>query len=352
MTTGTTHRGKGDLAEGARLRDGETGRTTRSGGGGDKRTRANRAREIPARNLRGARMTRAPIEWPTLGLLAACYAAWALGTAALSEMWLPLGIATTALSITLFSSLQHETIHGHPFRDGRLNAALVFPALGLLIPYLRFRDTHLDHHADASLTDPYDDPETNYLDPATWNGLSRPVRAALAFNNTLFGRIAIGALVSQIAFMIGDLRLALRGDRRTIIGWLWHVPALAPVVLWLWSVAAMPFWAYLCAAYAGLSIVKIRTFLEHRAHERARERTAIIEDRGPLALLFLNNNLHAVHHMHPKLPWYRLPARYYPNAEQYRERNGGYVYRSYGEIFRRHLFRAKDPVPHPLWPSS
>lgn len=352
MATGTTHRGKGDLAEGARLRDGETGRTTRSGGGGGKRAGANRAREVPARNLRGARMARAHIEWPTLGLLAACYAAWAFGTTVLSEMWLPLGIAITALSVTLFSSLQHETIHGHPFRDGRLNAALVFPALGLLIPYLRFRDTHLDHHADANLTDPYDDPETNYLDPATWKGLSRPVRAALAFNNTLIGRIAIGALVSQIAFAMGDLRLALRGDRRTIIGWLLHVPALAPVVLWLWSVAAMPFWAYLCAAYAGLSIVKIRTFLEHRAHERARERTAIIEDRGPLALLFLNNNLHAVHHMHPKLPWYRLPGRYYRNAERYRERNGGYVYRSYGEIFRRHLFRAKDPVPHPLWPSS
>jgi 8-oxo-dGTP pyrophosphatase MutT (NUDIX family) len=31
-------------------------------------------------------------------------------------------------------------------------------------------------------------------------------------------------------------------------------------------------------------------------------------------------------------------------------RNDGYRYASYGEIFRRHLFRAKDPVPHPLYP--
>jgi len=28
----------------------------------------------------------------------------------------------------------------------------------------------------------------------------------------------------------------------------------------------------------------------------------------------------------------------------------GDVYRSYSEIFRDHLWRAKDPVPHPLRP--
>ena len=36
----------------------------------------------------------------------------------------------------------------------------------------------------------------------------------------------------------------------------------------------------------------------------------IIEDRGPLAILFLNNNFHAVHHANPRLAWYRLPAEY------------------------------------------
>jgi hypothetical protein len=31
-------------------------------------------------------------------------------------------------------------------------------------------------------------------------------------------------------------------------------------------------------------------------------------------------------------------------------RNGGYRYRSYGEVFLRHFLRRKDPVPHPLYP--
>ena len=37
--------------------------------------------------------------------------------------------------------------------------------------------------------------------------------------------------------------------------------------------------------------------------------------------------------------------------ERYLAVNDGYVYRSYGEVFRRYFWRAKDPVPHPLWPS-
>ena len=81
----------------------------------------------------------------------------------------------------------------------------------------------------------------------------------------------------------------------------------------------------------------------------ARARTVIIEDRGLLAFLFLNNNLHVVHHVNPGVPWYRLPALYRAGKERYLEMNDGYVYRSYGEVFRRYLFKAKDPVPHPIW---
>lgn len=112
--------------------------------------------------------TAATSEWPTIALTAACYGLWVLATLWAAAVWLPLGIALTAVAITLHSSLQHEVLHGHPFRRPALNAALVFPALGLFVPYLRFRDTHLAHHQDARLTDPYDDPESNYLAPPVW----------------------------------------------------------------------------------------------------------------------------------------------------------------------------------------
>ncbi len=294
------------------------------------------------------RRARATVEWPTLALMAACYGLWVLATLWAAALWLPLGIALTAVAITLHSSLQHEALHGHPFRQPGLNAALVFPALGLFVPYLRFRDTHLAHHQDAKLTDPYDDPESNYLAPRVWNRIAAPLQWVLRLNNTLVGRLILGPLISQIAFMRDDWADMRAGDRCVARAWLLHVPAVGLVLIWLLGVSAMPVWAYLVAAYCGMSILKIRTFLEHQAHERSSHRTVIIEDRGPLALLFLNNNLHVVHHMHPTVPWYRLPALYTANRPRYLTRNGGYRYRSYGEVFRRYLLRTKDPVAHPL----
>jgi fatty acid desaturase len=288
-------------------------------------------------------------EWPTMLLLACCYALWAAATTLVPPFSLTLAIALAAVAGALHSSLSHEMIHGHPFRSRWLNAALVFPALTLVVPYARFRETHLEHHRDANLTDPFDDPESNYLDAAVWERLSRPERAVLRFNNTLAGRLLVGPLVGTAAFIAGDIRRARAGDGRVLAGWLAHIPAVAVVALWLAWVGTIPVWAYLVAAYLALSILKIRTFLEHQAHDRVRGRTVIIEDRGPLALMFLNNNLHVVHHMHPRVPWFRLPAMYFGNRARYLKRNDGYMYRSYAEVFRRYLFRAKDPVPHPLW---
>ena len=290
------------------------------------------------------------IEWPTWGLLVACYGLWALGTTAAAAFWLPLGMVLVMLAAALHSSLCHEALHGHPTRNDRVNSALVFPALSLAVPYLRFRDTHLAHHHDEILTDPYDDPESNYLDPAVWAGLPRWWKAVLRFNNTLLGRLLVGPLVGQIAFVRGDWRAIRAGDRAVLRAWLWHVPAVAIVLLWLGWVASMPVWAFALATYGSLSILKIRTFLEHRAHEKARARTVVIEDRGPLALIFLNNNFHVVHHMHPQVAWYDLPGLYRMRRDHYLGRNGGYVYRSYGQVFRQYLLRTKDPVPHPLWP--
>lgn len=291
------------------------------------------------------------VEWPTLFVLVATYAVWALGTTVAFSLSPLLGIVLTGLAIAQFSSLQHEILHGHPFPSRRVNEALAFPALNLTIPFGRFRDTHLAHHHDPVLTDPYDDPESNYLDPVVWAQLPGWLKLLYRFNNTLFGRVVVGSILGNLRWLITEWGGLRRGDPGVRRDWVLHLGGLALVVVWLWA-AAMAWWAYLLAAWFGHALLKIRTFLEHRAHEAARARTVIVEDRGPLALLFLNNNLHVVHHMHPNVPWYRLPALYAANRDHYLRRNDGYIYRSYLEIFRVHLFRAKDPVPHPLMPDG
>lgn len=288
-------------------------------------------------------------DWPTILLLAAVYAVWALGTTVAVALWLPLAMVLVTLAGVLHASLTHEHCHGHPTRSEVVNGALVFPVLTLFVPYLRFKDTHLAHHLDARLTDPYDDPESNYLDPAVWAALPRWRKSLLRLNNTLAGRMILGPAIGQAAFMVGDWRAIRGGDRRVLAGWLLHIPSLALVLGWMIWVAAMPLWAFLVCVYAANGVLKVRTFLEHQAHEKARGRTVIIEDRGPWALLFLNNNYHVVHHMHPRVPWFRLPRLYSEHRERYLRRNEGYRFGSYREVFARHFLRAKDPVPHPLW---
>ena len=287
-------------------------------------------------------------EWPTLGMLIATYLVWALGTMLWGHVAL-LSILITGVAVAQFSSLQHEALHGHPTRHALLNEALVFPSLAVFIPYRRFQQTHLQHHHDPALTDPYDDPESNYLDPAVWPYLPHWVQLALRMNNTLLGRIGLGPFIGTYIFFAKDVAKFRQGDPAIRTAWVLNLIGLGPVLIWLHWVD-MPLLAYVLAVYVGFALLKIRTFLEHRAHDAARARTVVVEDRGPLALLFLNNNFHVVHHMHPNVPWYKLPALYALRREHYLRRNDGYVYQSYTEVFRRYLTKPKDPVPHPVWP--
>ena len=297
-------------------------------------------------------MNRTPdrsLEWPTLLLLALTYLVWAVGTMIWPEAPI-LSMILTSVAVAQFSSLQHEALHGHPLQNDVLNEALVFPALTIFLPYRRFRDTHLQHHYDPALTDPYDDPESNYRDPAEWARLSVASRLLLHWNNTLAGRMVLGPILGTGRFLWTEFVLLRSGGRAVINAWLFHAAGLVVVGAWFTIFARMPFWAYLIAVYLAFALLRIRTFLEHRAHDLYRARTVVIEDRGPLSLLFLNNNYHVVHHMHPTVPWYQLPALYAARKAHFLRRNEGYVYRNYLEIFRQHLWRAKDPVPHPVWP--
>lgn len=284
------------------------------------------------------------IEWPTLVVLAATYAAWGGAVFWLSEWSLTAAVLLAGVTVAQQASLQHEALHGHPTAWQWLNALMVRPSLNLFIPYGRFRDTHLAHHRDANLTDPYDDPETNFLTQKDWEGQPGWHKAILKLNNTLAGRMLIGPFLGQWAFLRADMR---EGGTKIARSWAAHLVGAAGV-LWLVFQSPMPVWAYLVAAYLGVSLLKIRTFLEHRAHEQCRARSVIIEDRGPLALLFLNNNLHAVHHMHPQVSWYDLPHTYRAQRDRFLACNDRYLYPSYATVFMRHLLWSKDPVAHPL----
>ncbi len=293
----------------------------------------------------GNRSTRA--EWPTFAVLAACYAAW--GLACLAHGTLGLWFVPIAgYLVTLHSSLQHEALHGHPTGNARINEALVFPAIGLFVPYRVFRRTHLKHHRDSRLTDPYDDPESAYLARRDWDSLSRGLRLALRINQTLLGRLIIGPALSIQSGLARDIALLRQGDAFTRNAYLAHMAGIVIALGFAIGIAGVPLLLYLAAAYAGYALLMLRTFAEHQASEAVGERTAIIEAEGVFALAFLNNNLHAVHHANPRAPWYDLPALYRQNRAAVLAGNGGYRFEGYRAIFARHAFRAKEGIIHPF----
>lgn len=297
--------------------------------------------------LRRARTS--SIEWPTAALIAACYTVWlAAGLLQAAAPWLAMPLLV--LAIALHSSLQHEAIHRHPTRSAAWNEALVFLPLGLLIPYRRYRETHLAHHVDSRITDPYDDPESFYWSATDYRRMPRALRLLLAWNATLAGRIMIGPAIAATRFLLSEARLGLglrgaaaRAWRRA---WALHALGLAAVLPTVHFVFAMPLIAYLGAVYLAMALLGVRGFCEHRWAEAADARTVIVE-RSWLGWLFLHNNLHLVHHKQPHLPWYALPAAYRDRRAEWQALNQGYVFSGYRAVLAAFALRAKEPVIHP-----
>lgn len=288
------------------------------------------------------------MEWPTLGLILGCYGLW-LG----AGLWLwptvpVLALAVMAVMSALHSSLVHECLHGHPTRNRLVNEALVALPLSLIWPYRRYKATHLAHHHDERLTDPFDDPESWYR--ARWQVAAMPgwMRAVLRANNTLLGRVVLGPWLGAAGFLAGEWRLLRENARGVRLAWALHLPAAVAVAAAVWAMG-IPLWLYgLAVVWPGLALISVRTFAEHRWYDAPEGRTIIVE-RSPLAWLFLFNNLHVVHHSQPSVPWYALPRLYRERRAHWHALNRGYVYRDYAALWRAWGLRQKEPVVHPAW---
>jgi fatty acid desaturase len=293
------------------------------------------------------RRRRAGIELPTVMLVAGVYGGWLLATAAYghSPSWIV--IPTVVVLLTLHSSLQHEIIHGHPTRWSRINRLMGMVPLSFWLPFERYQAHHLAHHNDERLTDPLDDSESYYWTAEDWARLGPFTRASLRFQQTLAGRVVIGSFWRIWMFLRAEAREA-RGEPQVRRAWIEHLLWCVPVVMWVTLVCGMPLWLYVVAMILPANgILLIRSFAEHRAQTEPRERTALVERSWVLGPLFLFNNLHALHHEAPALPWYRYNRRYRAERERLIAQNGGLVYRSYFDVTRRFLFRAHDVLPHP-----
>jgi fatty acid desaturase len=277
------------------------------------------------------------------------YTGWALVTWFHQALPWWLLLPAGAILLAWHGSLQHEAVHGQLSPHRWINDAIARPPLSLWLPFAIYRRVHRAHHDFEILTEPWRDPESFYVDQATWHRLYRPIRAVLWAYNTLLGRLLLGPFLVIGQFLWAEISALIRGDHRHLGVWLWHLPAVALVLIWIMGVCGIPPLAYLALfVLPGASLTLVRSFAEHKAAMTPFERSAVVEAGPFFSLLFLNNNLHYVHHKRPDLPWHALPRYYRRHRRQLLAENGGLLYRrGYAEIFRRFLLRPVDEPMHP-----
>ena len=291
--------------------------------------------------------TRPGVEWRTVAVAAAVHGCWLAAVASHGALPWPLTVLALAVVTAWHGSLQHETIHGHPFRSRRLNALAGSAPVSLRLPYLVYRRYHLAHHVCADLTDPTDDSESFYVSAERWASMGRVRRALAVAHHTLLGRIVLGPPREVARVLAHQARQIRRGDRELARWWAWHVPAAAALLTFVAAVMGMPLWQYLLGAvYLGHSLSLMRSYCEHRWVHGA-TRSAVVRSGPVFGLLFLNNNLHHAHHAEPGVPWYRLPGRAAATGADAEAAAGAGLYRGYLDVARRFLVR---PFDHPVHP--
>ena len=293
------------------------------------------------------------VEWRSVALGAVIVAMFGGLTA--WHAHLPVGVFIVALGwcSAWWTSFQHELIHGHPTPDRRVNDALGLVSPVLWLPYARYRSSHLRHHRNEVLTDPFDDPESYYESGEAWAAMGPLQRQLMWMNRTLLGRLVLGPWISVTAFLRGELVQLWRGRPGARRLWALHVTVQVPMLVWVFGICRIPVWQYLVSAvWIGTSLTMLRSFAEHRWVTGEGTRSAVVKAAWPWALLYLNNNLHHAHHARPTVAWYELPAVADDLESHSLAAAGAGLYLGYSHLARLYLVRPFCLPVHPSAPEA
>lgn len=286
---------------------------------------------------------KSPGDWRTLIIAVLVYFGWFATVFLHQQMpwW-----ATFAL-LTWFGawhlSLQHELVHGHPFRNPALNAAVASFSVTMWIPFLSFKRDHIGHH-NSELTHPQIDTESYYSMPDSWQNSGRFLRAIYWANRTLIFRLTVWSVYSAVQYFIADAWRAIRNVDNARKAWVLHIPALIAIVFVVRNLAGMSMIEYLIGGVFGShSLNMMRSFAEHKTLSDNSSRTAMIDAGRIMSLLMLNNNLHIAHHDEPAAPWYRVPeVAKITNAFERAEKVNSLYKGGYSELIRKFTFKPYD----------
>ena len=159
----------------------------------------------------GRRSGTPAIEWPTVVLIVACYAAWAGAAFFLWPSYPVVALIVLGVVLAMQSSLMHEAAHGHPTRkalDQRVSGRpadrprLSVPAVqgaASAAPCRRAADRSVRRSRKATIAR-----------CGTMRSFRRSLKAVLTFNNTMVGRFVIGPPLATAGFLMTEAQ----ADRR------------------------------------------------------------------------------------------------------------------------------------------
>ena len=290
------------------------------------------------------------IEWPTVALLVGFFAAWlalVLGHRAIP--W-PLQFVAFVLLGRLWMSLGHELLHGHPTGWNWVNTAIGFLPLAFWLPFNRYKALHIKHHL-SDLTDPEDDPESFYVAPPRWQQAGPWRRRFFLFLRTVPGRLTVGVPRGILRFWRREIRLLSGGG--IALPWALHIAASVALGWWLFGVVGVNPWVYVLGfSLGGSACTQLRSFVEHAAVAEG-TRCAVVKASPPMALLYLNNNLHHTHHAVSDLEWYKIPAMHRAlGSDALADAGAGLYSGGYLEVVRTYFLHPFCQPDHPLSPGA
>ncbi|MBM4251826.1 MAG: hypothetical protein FJ146_07625 [Deltaproteobacteria bacterium] len=249
-------------------------------------------------NIRVLRSYVGGFAWPTLALAvgtwsvfgAACYAT-------LVGVLPPLALLLVATvcnlySFTVFHEAAHENIEGKG-RGGWLTAAIgAVAGVMFMAPFAAVRRIHLTHHQHTN--DPANDPDH-------WVATKNPVMLLLRCA-TIYPRYLYCYLVK-----IDRPRTELMKEIVILLG-LWITAVAALSTPW----ADVSLYGFMMPSFLGMGFTAF--FLDWLPHHPHQETSPVSNTRNfPsrfLSVILVGHNVHGVHHLNPRIPFYRCQRAY------------------------------------------
>ncbi|MBS3803549.1 MAG: fatty acid desaturase [Oleiphilaceae bacterium] len=242
------------------------------------------------------------VAWPTVALVGLVVAAFvlnlALFAAGLISWWLATLIlgALTYMAYTPLHEAVHGNVHGNSQRLRWLNDLCGYAVAPLIaIPYQSHRVEHFTHHRYTNQPDK--DPDFMI------NGMSRgPISAIVTviqfiwLQNTFFARSHWPKTsVKERAIYCSELLVS--------VGW----RALFLMIIDQPGASVVVLLGYLLGGFFTVYWFAYRPHIPHNEPGRYRNTCSLIMPRWmrPLEWFWLGQNLHSIHHLFPRVPFYR-----------------------------------------------